>query len=114
MKPDWTWNIQQNMQHMLEAKYGNNILLFEEILKDNLNMMGKEDLDTKEYTDSKQKIIDSFFDTMTDLMKGEHTEQTIAFMANIFKSFDDTYNSLSRKYMQDVSKFLVNHVNKSK
>lgn len=114
MNDEIRWNLQQELQRLLEAKYKGDIEMFELVLKDILKLLGKDDLDTAEYTKDKDELFNSLFKKMETLVKSERNENTTQAMTNSLNAFIEAYNGLSMKYMQDVSGFIIEYVRSAK
>jgi hypothetical protein len=111
MKYDVSYNLTEEIRQLLDADYKHEINSFETAKKHILLLLGKPELDIKEYTELKDKLTGDFYKNITELLKGRQDEQTIGSLAVSIEQYTNAYNLITLKYMNDTVSFLMGIVN---
>lgn len=109
---DVGYNLTEEIRQLLDADYKHDINNFETAKQHILLLIGKPDLETKEYTDMKEKLTGEFYKILDDRLKEEHNEQTIGNIASDLEALFNAYNNITLKYMNDALRFLMEHANR--
>lgn len=111
MKYDVSYNLTEEIRQLLDADYKHDINMFEIAKKHILLLIGKPDIDIKEYTELKEKLRDEFHKVLIERMKLPFDEQVIQMVSMDLEQYASTYNAITLKYMNDTVSFLMNYVN---
>jgi len=109
---DVGYNLTEEIRQLMDADYKKDINNFEIAKQHILLLLGKPDVETKEYTDMKEKLTGEFYKILDTRLKEEHNEQTIGSIAGDLEAFFNAYNNVTLKYMDDTLHFLMEHVNR--
>ena len=109
---DIGYNLTEEIRILLDAEHKKDVELFEKAKQHILLLIGKEDIDIREFTENKQKLIDSYFKNLEERMKMEKNETLIQYLSNDLLVFNDRYNNITMKYMEEVTKLLLEYARK--
>jgi hypothetical protein len=116
MKYDVSYNLTEEIRQLLDSDYKHDINSFEVAKKHILLLLGKPELDIKEYTEMKKKLTVEFFKSLEERihqveLTGDNTEQIISYIAMDLEQYTNAYNLITLKYMNDTVSFLMGIVN---
>jgi hypothetical protein len=108
---DISYNLTEEIRQLLDSDYKHDINSFETAKKHILLLLGKPEVDIKEYTELKDKLTSDFYKNITELLQGRQDEQTIGNLALSLEQYTNAYNLITLKYMNDTVSFLMGIVN---
>jgi len=112
MKYDVGYNLTEEIRVLLDADHKKDIESFEKAKTHILLLIGKDEIDLSEFKQDKQKLLDAYFKNLESRLKEEKTEYLIQLLSNDLIAFNEAYNSLTIKYMEDVTKLLLEYAGK--
>lgn len=112
MKYDVGYNLTEEIRILLDADHKKDIESFEKAKTHILLLIDKDEIDLTEFTADKQKLLDAYYKNLDDRLKEEKTEYLIQLLSNDLIAFNEAYNALTIKYMDDVTKLLLEYVRK--
>jgi hypothetical protein len=111
MKYDVGYNLTEEIRVLLDADHKKDLESFEKAKTHILLLIDKEAIDLTEFTQDKQKLLVAYFKNLEDRLTNEKTEYLVQLLSNDLIAFNEAYNVLTIKYMEDVTKLLMEHVN---
>jgi hypothetical protein len=108
---DIGYNLTEEIRQLLDADYKKDINAFETAKNHILLLLDGKELDIKEYTDMKKKLVQEFYKNLDERLNQARDEQTIWLLTQDLEAFSNAYNSITLRYMDDTVRFLMDYVN---
>lgn len=112
MKYDISYNLTEEIRYLLDADHKQDITSFEKAKTHILLLIGKDDVDITEFTKDKQSLLDAYFKNLEGRMKETKNEYLVQLLSNDLVAFNEAYNAITVKYMEDVTKLLLEYARK--